>query len=114
MGSPLLASRPRRNRRVIQGRGISVSDAAEPVLLVEDIGPVRRLTMNRPGALNALNHDLISAISAGIREAGADDGVSVVILRGAGRAFCSGYDLNEDADEGELDARAWHASLAGG
>ena len=40
--------------------------------------------------------------------------MSVVILRGAGRAFCSGYDLNEDADEGELDARAWHASLASG
>ena len=91
-----------------------MSDASEPVLLVEDIGPVRRLTMNRPGALNALNHDLTSAISAAIREAGADDTVSVVILRGAGRAFCSGYDLNEDADEGELDARAWHASLASG
>ena len=83
-----------------------MSDDSEPVLLVEDIGPVRRLTMNRPGALNALNHDLTSAISAAIREAGADDTVSVVILRGAGRAFCSGYDLNEDADEGELDARA--------
>jgi enoyl-CoA hydratase len=91
-----------------------VSDVSEPVLLVEDLGPVRRLTMNRPGALNALNHDLISAISAAIREAGTDDAVSVVILRGAGRAFCSGYDLNEDADEGELDARAWHASLASG
>jgi enoyl-CoA hydratase len=91
-----------------------VSDAAEPVVLVEDIGPIRRLTMNRPGALNALNHDLISGIADAIRAAGADDAVSVVILRGAGRAFCSGYDLNEDADEGELDARAWHRSLAGG
>jgi enoyl-CoA hydratase len=91
-----------------------VSDAPEPVLLVEDLGPVRRLTMNRPGALNALNHGLTEAISAAIAEAGADDGVSVVILRAAGRAFCAGYDLNEDADEGELDARAWHASLASG
>ena len=43
-----------------------MSDAiAEPVLLVEDIGPVRRLTMNRPQALNALNHELSEAISAG-------------------------------------------------
>jgi enoyl-CoA hydratase len=91
-----------------------VSDASEPVLLVEDLGPIRRLTMNRPNALNALNHDLISAISAAFREAGTDEAVAVVILRGAGRAFCSGYDLNEDADEGELDARGWHASLAGG
>ena len=91
-----------------------MSDASEPVLLVDDLGPVRRLTMNRPGALNALNHDLISGISAAIRAAGADDSVSVVILRAAGRAFCSGYDLTEDADEGELDARGWHAALASG
>ncbi|MEP6757676.1 MAG: enoyl-CoA hydratase-related protein [Actinomycetota bacterium] len=92
-----------------------MSDAtAEQVLLVEDIGPVRRLTMNRPKALNALNHALSEAISAAILEAGTDDGVSVVILRAAGRAFCSGYDLTEDADEGELDARAWHESLAAG
>ena len=84
---------------------------AEPVLLVEDIGPVRRLTMNRPQALNALDHSLTDAISDAIRAAGTDDGVSVVILRGAGRAFCAGYDLTEDAAEGELDARRWHDSL---
>jgi len=92
-----------------------VNDATpEPVLLVEDIGPVRRLTMNRPQALNALDHDLTEAISAAIGAAATDDTVSVAILRGAGRAFCSGYDLTEDADEGELDARGWQESLASG
>ena len=92
-----------------------MSDATpEPVLLVEDIGPVRRLTMNRPQALNALDHDLTEAISAAIGAAGTDDTVSAVILRGAGRAFCSGYDLTEDADEGALDARGWQESLASG
>ena len=89
-----------------------MSDAPEPVVLVENIGSVRRLTMNRPNALNALNHDLTQGLSAEIRAAGDDDDVSVVILRGAGRAFCAGYDLTEDADEGELDAKTWHASLA--
>jgi enoyl-CoA hydratase/carnithine racemase len=68
--------------------------------------------MNRPKALNALSHDLMEALAAAIEEAGRDDAVSVVILRGAGRAFCAGYDLNEDADEGVLDARAWHEALA--
>ncbi len=85
---------------------------AEPVLLTEDIGPVRRLTMNRPDALNALNHDLVEAMSEALGEASGDPSVHVVILRGAGRAFCSGYDLNEDAREGELDAQHWHRSLA--
>ena len=86
--------------------------AAEPVLLIEDVGPIRSLTMNRPSALNALNGELTEALSAAVREAGADEGVSVVVLRGAGRAFCAGYDLNEDASGGILDARAWHADLA--
>lgn len=92
-----------------------MSDAvapAEPVLLVEDLGPVRRLTMNRPRALNALNGELIEAISAAIDAAGHDDAVSVVILRGAGRAFCAGYDLNEDASGGVHDAKYWHQELS--
>jgi enoyl-CoA hydratase len=86
--------------------------AAEPVLLTEDLGPVRRLTMNRPGSLNALNATLTDVLSEAIGEAGSDDGVSVLILRGAGRAFCAGYDLNEDASGGVLDARHWHEDLA--
>ncbi len=86
--------------------------AAEAVLLQEDLGSVRRLTMNRPGALNALNAELTDALSAAVQGAGSDDGVSVVILRGAGRAFCAGYDLNEDASGGVLDARHWHEDLA--
>lgn len=85
----------------------------EPVVLVEDLGPVRRLTMNRPNALNALNGELIDGLSEAIRAAGNDPAVSVVILRGAGRAFCAGYDLNEDAEGGEHDARHWHEELAG-
>jgi enoyl-CoA hydratase len=81
-------------------------------LLVEDIGPVRRLTMNRAGALNALNTELIDALSEAVRAAGHDDDVSVVIVRGAGRAFCAGYDLTEDAEGGEHDAQHWHDELA--
>jgi enoyl-CoA hydratase len=81
-------------------------------VLTEDLGSIRRLTMNRPAALNALNSELTDALSRAIGEAGGDDAVSVVILRGAGRAFCAGYDLNEDAADGVLDARHWHHGLA--
>ncbi len=88
------------------------TSAAEPALLIDDVGPVRRLTMNRPSALNALNGELLEAMSDAVRDAGRDDSVRVVIVRGAGRAFCAGYDLNEDAEGGEHDARYWHEELA--
>ena len=83
----------------------------EPVVLEETIGPVRRLTMNRPKALNALNGDLVEALSGALAEAAGDEAVSVLILRGAGRAFCAGYDLAEDADAGPMDSAAWFREL---
>ena len=59
--------------------------------------------MNRPSALNALNGDLMDALMVALDEAAEDDRVHVLILRGAGRAFCAGYDLNEDAAGGPMD-----------
>jgi enoyl-CoA hydratase len=90
---------------------LTVNDAAEPVLLSEDLGPVRRLTMNRPSALNALNGELMDALMTALDQAAEDGRIHVLILRGAGRAFCAGYDLNEDADGGPLDAGDWHRVL---
>lgn len=87
------------------------ASASQPVLLTEDLGRVRRLTMNRPNALNALNGELIEAMSEALADAARDDTVSVLILRGAGRAFSSGYDLNEDASDGLMDSSAWHRVL---
>lgn len=84
---------------------------SESVLLTENIGPVRRLTMNRPDKLNSLNHELIVAIEEAVEEAAGDDSVRVIILAAAGRAFCAGYDLEEDANEGPMDAQKWHAEL---
>jgi enoyl-CoA hydratase len=77
------------------------------VLLSEDLGPVRRLTLNRPQALNALNEELLDGLEAALDAAARDDGVHVVVIRGSGRAFCSGYDLNEDASGEPMDASAW-------
>jgi enoyl-CoA hydratase len=103
---PLLASSHRRSR------GETVSEAtAEPLVTVEDVGSVRRLTMNRPTVLNALSTALMDALIDELGRAADDPDAHVVILAGAGRAFCAGYDLNEDASGGVLDAAAWHAEL---
>ena len=67
-----------------------------PVLLVEDTGPVRRLTLNRPEKLNALDSALVEALSEALSQAAADVRVRVIVIAGAGRSFCAGYDLSEE------------------
>jgi enoyl-CoA hydratase len=89
----------------------ATSAEAEPVLLVEDLGPVRRLTMNRPQVLNALNGELMDALMDALEDAARDERVSVLVLRGAGRAFCAGYDLKEDAAAGVQDSAGWYDEL---
>jgi enoyl-CoA hydratase len=68
-----------------------------------------RLTLNRPAKLNAISRELREALTAAIEEATNDDRVRVIALAGAGRAFCSGYDLSEGQPD---NAWAWRAVLA--
>lgn len=70
----------------------------DQVLQSEDRGRVRILTMNRPEKLNALNTALTEALIAWLRNADRDDAISVVVLTGAGRAFCAGADIGEFRD----------------
>jgi len=67
--------------------------AASGVLLETREGPIVTLTMNRPDRLNALNNDLSTALNDAITRIAADKSVHVVVLTGAGRAFCAGGDL---------------------
>ena len=67
-------------------------------LLIEDRGPVRVLTMNRPEKRNALNNALTEALLEGLRAADADDSVNAIVLTGAGPSFCAGADLAEFKD----------------
>ncbi len=55
---------------------------------------VARITMNRPDKHNALNHQLLDDLDQAFDAAERDDGVRVVVLAGAGRSFCAGYDLS--------------------
>ena len=91
--------------------------ADEAVLLREPMSWGVRLTLNRPAKLNAISAELRDALTAAIADAAADERVRVVVIAGAGRAFCSGYDLSEAApptawDWRDVLARDVEATLA--
>ena len=54
---------------------------------------IATLVMNRPERMNALNKDLSVALNAALDRVAADATVKVVVIAGAGRAFCAGGDL---------------------
>ena len=66
---------------------------ADQSLLIENKGPVRILTLNRPDMRNALTNELVEQLMSAVFEADHDDSVYVIALTGAGTAFCSGADL---------------------
>ena len=64
------------------------------VLNIINDGATRILELNRPDKRNALNDELIAALKAALREADADESLRAVVIRGAGKDFCSGADLS--------------------
>ena len=62
-------------------------------LLYKRDGRIARITLNRPTRLNAINREMPREIRLAVEAANADDRVHVIVLAGAGRAFCAGYDL---------------------
>ena len=63
-------------------------------LIVETNGPVRTIWMNRPEKRNALDQEMLAAMTALLRETpGPED--RVVVLRGKGPGFCSGLDMRQ-------------------
>lgn len=72
---------------------------AHDEVLIERDGPVAWITLNRPQRLNALNSALLHRFGEVVQELGADPEVSVLVIRGAGRAFSAGYDLQPDETE---------------
>src|SRR5262245_37412559 len=67
----------------------------EDILLVEKADEVAIVTLNRPRAMNALSRGLRRAIGTTFGELSVAADVSVIVLTGAGRAFCAGLDLKE-------------------
>ena len=78
-------------------------------VLYEAGGRVATLTLNRPDRLNTITPALVEALSGALRRAWDDDEIRVIRLRGAGRAFCAGYDIGWGAasmEDAEAD-RPW-------
>jgi len=75
------------------------------VVLTETRGPVRRITMNRPEKLNAMNAELVEAMIEALDAADRDDAVAVVVIAGAGRAFSAGADISKRPDAAAPSAR---------
>ncbi|MGD8415442.1 MAG: enoyl-CoA hydratase/isomerase family protein [Pseudomonadales bacterium] len=66
-------------------------------VLTEDRGHVRWITLNRPEAMNAITGQMLDDLNQALKAADDDASVRVVVLTGAGRAFCSGLDLKQAA-----------------
>ncbi len=76
-----------------------------PILISCD-GPTTTVTLHRPAERNALNADLLQQLAAAITRAEREPTQRIIILRGAGRLFCSGLDLAEAAQPGRAEISA--------
>ena len=70
-----------------------------PTVLYEKKERVAYIILNRPDRLNAINDEMPPEIERAVQRADSDPNVHVMILEGAGKAFCSGYDLSEYGEQ---------------
>ncbi|MCH7907586.1 MAG: enoyl-CoA hydratase/isomerase family protein [Chloroflexi bacterium] len=86
-----------------ESRESQTAQARYENLLIDRVGTdgrVARVTLNRPEKLNALSQELLFEFSDALHELEADDDARVIIVKGAGRAFCAGYDITPPGGSG--------------
>ena len=69
-------------------------------ILAERVDQIAIITLNRPEKLNAMSRQLLSDLDGALDEFENNNEASVLIIRGAGRAFCAGYDLQPVSGSG--------------
>lgn len=90
----------------------------DPILIRQDADHIATLTLNSPGNFNALSDAMLAAMKAELSRLATDRSIRVVVLKGAGKAFCAGHDLKEmqshrkDADKGAAYYQALFATCA--
>jgi enoyl-CoA hydratase len=80
-------------------------------IAIEKIGAVARLTLSRPERANALNAAMLGEIGVALDEIEADAALRALIVRGAGTAFSSGFDLKEQMERRPAGVDAWRPIL---
>ena len=81
------------------------------LITFEKIGFVARITLTRPERTNAMNAAMLTEIAQAMDSIEQDDGVRAVIVRGAGNAFSSGFDLKEQMDRRPTGIETWRPIL---
>jgi enoyl-CoA hydratase/carnithine racemase len=74
---------------------VRVASDVAPLVLERRQGSVAFLTLNRPAQYNALSEEMLAALEGTLNALGTDASVRVVVLGGAGKAFCAGHDLKQ-------------------
>ncbi len=80
--------------------------STQPLVLLQQEGPITFLTLNRPEKRNALNSALLKELCRAIDKTAKDNSQRILILRGAGPAFCAGLDLEESSHPKKADSMA--------
>ena len=84
---------------------------AYDTITFETRGPVGLLTLNRPERLNAINRRMIDELDAALDAVEGDEGVRALVVAGAGRAFCSGFDLKDGTETPKHGVADWRPVL---
>lgn len=74
-------------------------------------GPLGIISLDRPDKLNAINGEMVSELNTALSIAEEDESIRVVVLRGEGRAFSAGFDLDAGAEEGVDNVAFWREEL---
>jgi len=79
----------------------------EKVIVETGKNHVAEITLNRPENLNTFNSKMAKELAAALFGLDADQNVRVILLKGAGKAFCAGIDVNELANKTAVEYRQW-------
>ena len=98
--SPVQSKPKAASKKVVLGDRLvsKKADKKYSTLTIAVEGRIATITLNRPERLNAINDDMPGEIRQAVDAANADDRVHVIVVRGAGDAFCAGYDLKHYAE----------------